>query len=242
MRVGIMQPYFAPALGYFDLISLCDQWVVFDTAQFRNKSWMSRNRILHPTSGWQYITAHVKKHSRDTRIADVELSDEAGWRDRLIARLGHYKKRAPHYPQTAALLRGALDSEQRSLARLSVELLRRVCALLDIEFAPRYFSEMDLALGPIDGPGDWALRISQALGASEYVNPPGGEHLFDPQRYRLGGVELIIRRFRDLEYQPRGYDFVPTLSIIDVMMWLPLSEIRAHLDRQRQLFEESRHG
>ncbi len=52
-----MQPYFAPALAYFDLIALTDEWVVFDTPAFRKKSWMSRNRILHPSTGWQYITA-----------------------------------------------------------------------------------------------------------------------------------------------------------------------------------------
>ena len=235
-----MQPYFAPALGYFDLIALSDQWVVFDTAQFRKKSWMCRNRVLHPSSGWQYITAHIARHSRDTRIADVELSSEPGWRENLIAKLGHYRKRAPHYQRTVDLLSASLAVEQRSLARLSVDLMSRVCDLLGIAFAPRYFSEMDLSLGEIEGPGDWALRICEAFGASEYINPPRGEPIFDRERYAAGGVELIIRRFRDIEYQPRGYSYIPTLSIADVLMWCSADEIRAHLDRERAGFEAAR--
>jgi len=234
-----MQPYFAPALGYFDLIALADSWVVFDTAQYRKKSWMGRNRILHPASGWQYITAHVARHPLETRIADIELSSEPAWRERLVAKLGHYRKRAPHYRRTADLLSGALESEPTSLARLSVDILSRVCDLLEIEFAPRFFSEMDLELGPIEGPGDWALRICEALGASEYINPPRGESIFDRRRYAASGVELIIRHFTDIEYQPRGHEYIPTLSIIDVLMWCSIDEIRDHLDRERMSFEEA---
>lgn len=232
-----MQPYFAPALGYFDLIALSDRWVVFDTAQYRKKSWMCRNRILHPKDGWQYITAHVAGHHRDTRIADVELSAEPDWRERLVAKLGHYRKRAPHYDRTAALLEASLDAERSSLCRLSVDLLSRVCRLLDIDFSPEYFSEMDLSLGPIEGPGDWALRISEALGATQYINPPRGEPIFDRERFAAAGIELLIRRFDDMVYPVRGYEFVPTLSIIDVLMWCSADEIRAHLDAERIRFE-----
>jgi len=235
MRLGIMQPYFVPALGYFDLIHLCDEWVVFDTAQYRKKSWMCRNRVLHPTTGWQFVTAHVKKHALDTPIRDIELSVEPGWREHLIAQLGHYR-RAPGYDRVITLLEAAFAAEPASLARLSVALLTGVCRLLELEFRPRYFSELGLELGPITGPGDWALRISEAMGARTYVNPPGGEGLFDPAAFTAAGIELVIRRPRELVYRPRGFEFVPMLSILDVLMWCTPGEVRAHLDRERAAF------
>ena len=75
----------------------------------------------------------------------------------------------------------------------------------------------------------WALRISEALGADEYVNPPGGEALFAPTKFEAAGIRLTIQRFENMTYPCDGYDFEPALSIIDVMMWNSPSAIVRHL-------------
>ncbi|MBN2466493.1 WbqC family protein, partial [candidate division WOR-3 bacterium] len=87
-----MQPYFFPYLGYFDLIYRTDRWVVFDTAQYIRHGWVNRNRILHPSSGWQYITAPLRQHHRDTPISGVLVKEGRDWRDRVCGQLVHYKK------------------------------------------------------------------------------------------------------------------------------------------------------
>jgi hypothetical protein len=229
MKLGIMQPYFFPYLGHFDLIHGTDRWVVFDTAQYIRHGWVNRNRILHPSSGWQYITAPLQKHHRDSPIGDILVQEGRGWRDRLCGQLVHYKKSAPYYDETAGLVRECLDSDEPSLSRLNVSILARVCAHLRIPFRYEFFSEMKLDLGQIDGPGDWALRISEALGANEYVNPPGGEALFDPAKFEAAGITLTIQRFENMTYPCDGYGFEPALSIIDVMMWNSPSAIVGHL-------------
>lgn len=239
MRLGIMQPYFAPALGYFDLINLSDRWIVFDTAQYRRRSWMNRNRILHPSEGWQYITAHVAKHPRGTPISEIALADGDEWRELMLRQLEHYRPTAPHYETAHGLLAETLASPAEGLSGLNVAFLRRACALLEIPFDPMFFSEMELELGPVEGPGDWALRISEAMGADEYVNPPGGEEIFDPEAFEGAGVRLRIRHFEDLRYDPRGYEYEPTLSLVDVLMWNPVDEVRAYLETCKRTFLES---
>lgn len=238
MRLGIMQPYFAPSLGYFDLINLSDRWIVFDTAQYRRRSWMNRNRILHPTDGWQYITAPVDKRPRGTPIADITLSDDSDWRDRMLRQLDHYRQTAPHFEVARGLLAETLDEPTDRLAELSVAFLRNGCALLGISFDPEWFSRMELEMGPVEGPGDWALRISEALGADEYVNPPGGEDIFDPDAFQAAGVRLRIRRFEEPRYDPVGYDFEPRLSLVDLLMWMPVEEARRHLEASKRAFVE----
>lgn len=233
-----MQPYFAPGLGYFDLISLCDEFIVFDTPFYRPKSWMGRNRILHPSSGWQYIKAKTGKVHRGTSIKDVTLVPGPEWRDFILRQLEHYRKTAPFFADTTKLVRECLEADTDSLAKLSVEILRQCCARLDIPFVHSFFSEMDIEMGPVEGPGDWALRISEALRATEYVNPPGGRDLFDPLAFEKAGVKLIIRDFEDMQYEPIGYDFVPSLSIIDVMMWNSPSAIQDYLLRAKHEFDE----
>ncbi len=115
------------------------------------------------------------------------------------------------------------------MSELNVRSLDVVCDYLEIPFACSVFSEMDLALGPVEGPGDWALRISEALGASEYINPPGGVDLFDPHKFEQAGIKLIIQAPVDYQYNCNGYQYQPSLSIIDVMMWNSPEDIRSYL-------------
>ena len=92
LTLGIMQPYLFPYIGYFDLINRTDQWVVFDLVQYNSKSWMNRNRVLHPVKGWQYITAPVSKCSLGTLIKDVFIKDMEAVEQKIMGQLQHYKK------------------------------------------------------------------------------------------------------------------------------------------------------
>src|SRR5580693_8893111 len=109
MRLGIMQPYLFPYPGYFDLINRCDRWVVFDTAQYIRHGWVNRNRILHPTSGWQYIIVPLKKHERETPINQIETQPYEQWASRILGQLQHYKKKAPGYAVASALVDDCLS-------------------------------------------------------------------------------------------------------------------------------------
>jgi hypothetical protein len=106
-----MQRHFAPPGGYFDLISRCDKRVVFDVTDYRPKSWMVRNRLLHPASGSQYIKAQTGKVHRGTAIRDVRLPPGRDWRDLILRQLEHYRRRAPFFDDTFQLLEHCLDSE-----------------------------------------------------------------------------------------------------------------------------------
>jgi len=232
MRLGIMQPYFFPYLGYFDVINCVDKWIVFDTAQYIRHGWINRNRILHPKEGWQYIIVPLKKHSRETAIKDVRIANDQRWKERIVGQLQHYRKKAPYFTETMSLVEDCLSLEEDSISRLNVFILDKVCAYLGIHFDYSFFSEMSLELGPVEGPGDWALRISEAMGAKEYVNPPGA-NFFDERKFRNAGIRLTIRKLPPFEYSCRGYEFIPNLSIIDVLMWNEPEKIKSYLDEHR---------
>jgi hypothetical protein len=233
MKLALMQPYFFPYLGYFDLINISDRWIVFDSVQYIQRGWINRNRILHPKEGWQYIIVPRKKHGTQTAIKDVEVSTAPKWPRRILAQIQHYQKGAPYYGETYQLVEECLAVKESSLSRLNVAILEKVCRYLGMSFHYEYFSEMVLELGPVEGPGDWALRIAASLGAKEYVNPPGGKTIFDPSRFQAAGIKLNIRNLPHMEYNCRGYNFVPDLSIIDVLMWNPPEKVKGYLDEHR---------
>jgi hypothetical protein len=233
MRLGVMQPYFFPYLGYFDLIASVDRWIVADTVQHMRHGWVTRNRVLQQASGWQYILVPVRKHTLQTPIMDIEISG-TDWRTTVRRQLDHYRKRAPGYADTMALVERCLGRPETHLSRLNTAILEEVCGFLGLPFEFSYLSEMNLQLEPIAGPADWALRISQAVGASEYVNPPGGVALYDPAQFTAHGIRLEIRKMVDFKYDCGCYEFVPNLSIVDVLMWNDRASVRGYLDKRRQ--------
>jgi hypothetical protein len=238
MRLGIMQPYFFPYLGYFDLINRVDRWIIFDTAQYIRHGWVNRNRILHPTEGWQYILVPLVKHSRDSAINDVQTKDPSEWRPRILGQISHYRKRAPYFPQTYRLVEECLGTDQQNLAQLNAIILIKVCAYLGIAFNYTLFSEMNLTIGPVVTPGDWALRISEAIKADEYLNPPGGEDLFDRAQFAAAGIRLRIQETFEFSYACPGYKFEPNLSVVDALMWNSPETVKAFLDRRRAAVAE----
>jgi len=236
MRLGIMQPYFFPYLGYFSLIASVDEWVVFDVTQYTPKTWMNRNRILHPESGWQYITVALASASIAIKTAEATVLDPEKSKRTILGKLSHYRKDAPCYDEVVTLVERSFDrSPDDSLAALNISALTAVCDYLEIPFSFRVASRLSLEYPPNLGAGDWAPFICRELGASEYVNPVGGRHLFDAAKFRNMGIDLYFCEFEEFQYDTARFKFEPHLSVLDVMMWNSPESIRAAIQRHTRL-------
>jgi hypothetical protein len=221
MKLGIMQPYFFPYAGYFELIASVDRWVVFDTVKYNRRSWMNRNRILSPRQGWQYVGVPVRHAPSGTPVHAVTLVDKRAALARLLAQMEHYRRSAPYYRETARLVE---DSFARTasdrLVDLNVGTQAAVCEYLQIPFRWQLCSESGFDLRAVEHPGQWALRICEAMGAQTYVNPPGGIDLFRTEEWTRAGIALQFLEVSQVRYPCAPYGFEPSLSILDVLMWL----------------------
>ncbi|MEM1404162.1 MAG: WbqC family protein [Pseudomonadota bacterium] len=216
-----MQPYFFPYLGYFQLLSAADRWVVFDETQFVHKGWVNRNRVLHPDPGkeWRYLTVPLHKLHREDRICDVVVKGESDWTADFFAKLTTYRKQAPFYDETIDFLRSCIVPDTESLSLTLISTLTATAEYLGIDTPLVVQSELALELGDVQHAGQWALRISQALGASTYLNPIGGRDIFRPQEFQNAGIGLEFLRPALPAYDQKREPFTPGLSIIDVLMW-----------------------
>ncbi|TKW62079.1 MAG: WbqC family protein [Blastochloris viridis] len=224
-----MQPYFFPYMGHFALIAAVDEWIVFDVTQYTPRTWMNRNRILHPTQEWQYVTVPLCNSSISIKTQDARVQDVAAAKQSTLGKLSHYRK-APFYWKVKSLVELAFDATQSdSLVALNVACLKEVCAYLEIPFRYRICSELELKYPEHMEAGDWAPFISQHVGATEYLNPLGGKELFDSKIFKEKGIELLFADFARFDYETPGYTFEPHLSILDVMMWNAPDVIREAL-------------
>lgn len=225
MKVGIMQPYFLPYLGYYALIKNTDKWIVFDEVQFIRHGWIERNRVLKPNDGWQYISVPLEKHSQKTLIKEIKVRNTENWKAKIIKQLDHYKKKAPYFSQVISFLQNTFLLQADNISLLNVHLLNESCKYLGIPFHYEIYSEMNLIIEPVNLPGDWALNISKAIGATCYINPPGGIELFEKEKFDKSGIDLMFLKINITEYDQKRTVFEPGLSILDIMMFNSPDEI-----------------
>lgn len=226
MKLAIMQPYFFPYVGYFSLMVYADRFICFDTAQYISRGWINRNRILSSKGEPIYMSVPIKKAPRDTAIKDIEIDNSQNWTDKILGQLTTYKRKAPHYKESIDVITEILSSNEiGSLSRLNTHIIMKLAAYLEIECKFDVFSEMDLEIENAKKPDEWALNISKALGADEYVNPPGGVSFFDKTKYDEANIKLKFLQSNLKPYRQRIGRWEPGLSIVDVMMFCDRNEI-----------------
>ncbi|MGV8844144.1 MAG: WbqC family protein [Pseudomonas sp.] len=233
--LGIMQPYFFPYLGYFQLIAAVERGVIFDTAQYTRKSWMNRNRILDGKGGWQYINVPVSTTLGTSIHATTVINHSVALR-RILGQLEHYRGKAPFYQKVCELVRCAFASvTSNGIGDLNTQSLKAVCDYLGLAFSWTPHSAMNLQLPPIKHPGQWALEISSQLGARQYINSPGGREIFVASEWQERGIELSFLDLSPFVYCTEPYDLIENLSILDVLMWSEPGNVTAYIRENTRL-------
>ncbi len=227
--VSMMQPYLFPYLGYFQLIARSDVFVLGDDLQYVKGSWINRNRVLAHGQP-KLITFPLRKASQFTAINQRWLCDEFPQEtQKLLKTLEYVYARAPYKDEVMTLVRQILAHPERNLARFIENSIRRICAYLQIATPIRIGSEMGLP-ARMDKQ-ERIITIASKTKAELYINPIGGTALYSPAFFRAHGLALRFLRMDDLSYAQLNHPFVPSLSIIDVLMFNSRSEAQALLKR-----------
>lgn len=222
MRVAINQPYFLPYIGYFQLIAATDLFVVYDRIKYTKKGWINRNRFLLNGADAMF-SLPLRKGPDSLDIVERSLAPEFD-RGRLLLQLAGAYRKAPQFAPTFELLERVVRHPDDNLFGYLHHALLETCRHLGIGTGIRVSSTIayDNALKGQDK----VLAICAALGARDYVNAIGGTGLYASEDFAARGVTLHFLRARPFEYPQFGAPFVPWLSIIDVLMFNPLDEVR----------------
>ena len=225
MRLAIMQPYFFPYIGYFQLIAAVDLFIVYDNIKYTKKGWINRNRMLQ--NGKDVMFSLPLKHDSDQLdVCDRELATDFN-RDKLLNQFKGSYSRAPYFSQTLTLIEQIVLHHDTNLFRFLHHCIIKTCEYLGIATEIRISS--GIAIDHDLKNQDKVLALCAALGASTYVNAIGGRELYSKETFRERGVELKFIQSKPFEYPQFGDEFVPWLSIVDVMMFNSVETIKESL-------------
>jgi len=224
-KVAIMQPYFFPYIGYFQLMREVDVFVVYDNIKYTKKGWINRNRFLRNDEA--AIFSLPLKHAPDRLgIVERELASEFSPRELLAQIEGAYRC-APYFESTFPVVQDIVRAPKRNLFEYLFNSICRIKEHLEITTSLVISSTID-ANHSLHGQ-DRVLTICRTLRVKTYVNPTGGRALYAATVFRDSGMELAFLEPRLLPYDQFGGDFVPALSILDVLMFNSLERIRSDL-------------
>ena len=237
-----MQPYFMPYIGYLNLAFNVDQWVFFDIPQFNKKSWMNRNKILHPDpeKSFSYINIPIEKAEKGTPIQDIKINYSIDWADTLVRQLDHYRRmRAPNFDAVIDLIYEIYKNNANDFTHLIEKQMKNISKYLDVPFKSMRSSEIDFDRSSILGSGDWALEISKHLGARHYINPIGGVSIFDEKKFLANDMKISFLKPTLSPYKQSHRKFTPGLSIIDQLMFLDPLDIKDRIENDYTLLSST---
>ena len=232
MTIAVMQPYIFPYLGYYQLVQAVDSFVFFDDVNFINKGWINRNRILINSDAVRF-TIPLIKASQNKLINEIEISDFGKWRTDFLRLIEVNYKKAPCFTFFYEWLDDFLNAkEYSSISELTADSVKSISALLGITAQFLKSSDLEYRSSELQSGQDKIVSICKMLKADHYINPINGMVMYDNERFHSENIVLDFIKMDDVAYdQFQKTDFIPSLSIIDVFMFVNVEEIKKLLDQ-----------
>ena len=231
MKIAIMQPYFFPYIGYFQLIAAVDLFIVYDNIKYTKKGWINRNRMLQGGKDVMF-SLPLRSDSDALDVRDRALAPDFN-RNKLLNQLRGAYGHAPHFADVFPMIERAVRHDDPNLFGFLNHALACACGHLGLTTPIRASSGIDIDHGLKNQ--DKVIALSKAVGAATYVNAIGGLDLYNQGAFREQGLDLKFIRAKPFEYAQFGDPFVPWLSIIDVLMFNPLDAVRATVSNHYEM-------
>ena len=223
MTLAIMQPYFFPYLGYFQLLAVAQTFVFLDDVNYQKGGWINRNRINRDGEEC-WFSIPVRKASHRRKISDTLASGDTKWRKNLLRQLEYAYRDAPFRSEGLDLVQRVFDFETEHIGELAkrsvVEVLKRLNCNVNLVWTSTIFKN-DHLTGQ-----DRVIDICKCNAAATYINASGGRSLYDERAFFEQGINLeFVQPVTKSSCRLKGN----TLSIIDALMNHSADEVASAL-------------
>ena len=225
MKLGIMQPYFLPYIGYFQLIKAVDKYVIYDDVNFIKKGWINRNNFLFNGQSFMF-TLTLLKASQNKLINEIFVLED---QSKLLKTIRIAYQKAPQFLSVFPVVENIFGYEDKNLARYVGNSLIQIADYLQLNTEFIYSSdiEKDHSLKAQDK----ILNLCEMMRTTEYINAIGGMELYSKELFEGNNIKLSFLKTQSAEYKQFGNSFVPNLSILDVLMFNSVEETNKLLEQ-----------
>lgn len=227
-KIGIMQPYFFPYIGYWQLINSVDVFVVYDDVNYIKNGWINRNNILLNKSK-HLVTLPLQGASSFSLINQIKMAPNLKVKQKLLKTFSTAYSKAPNFSSVFPIIEETVCCESDFISDAIFYSIKKIAEYLNID------TEIVLSSSLLNKNNDLmaqdkVINICKLLNGNQYINSIGGMDLYNKDDFKTEEIDLSFIKPNLIEYKQFGSDFVPGLSIIDVLMFNSPEEIRKMLD------------
>lgn len=237
MKLAIMQPYLFPYIGYWQLISAVDKFVVYDDVNFISRGWINRNNILFDGKA-KLVTLALSKASINKLINEIDIANELGTKEAFLKTIQNAYKKAPFFQAVFPILEKVILNPENNIASYILTSLKSICSYLGIQ--TEFIVSSDISKDNSLRGDDKIVHICEILGAKTYINPSGGVEIYHDNKFTEKGISLFFLRpeLDKIRYAQWSSPFVNGLSIIDILMFNSPGEIQEKIIPKFQLMKK----
>ena len=226
MKLAIMQPYFFPYIGYWQLLNAVDTFVIYDNIKYTKKGWINRNNYLL-NGKLKTFSIPLKKDSDYLNIDDRYLF-EGFDKNKLLNQIKGAYGKAPYFNSVFSLIKSIINYKERNLFSYKKNSIEAVYDYLNLN--TNIINSSSIQINHDRKGQDKVISICEILNATTYINPIGGVDLYDKKTFRNYGINLEFIKPKIIKYKQFDFEFVDSLSIIDVLMFNNKFEINRMLN------------
>lgn len=223
MNLAVMQPYLFPYIGYFQLIYASDLFIIYDDVSYIKQGYINRNNILSP-NGPVRFTVPVPGASSNKLISELSYSADV---KKVLKTIQQSYSKSPYFDEAYPLIESILTYHNRDIAELCLKNYRDILEYLGLQ--RKFLKSSELDYDRALTAKDRLINFSHKFGADCYINTPGGRELYNKLDFAKESVDLKFINSFSIQYDQGIGDFVPNLSIIDMLMNCPSNKIHEFL-------------
>jgi hypothetical protein len=229
MKIAVMQPYVFPYIGYFQLVNAVDEFVFYDDVNFMKKSYINHNNLLVNSEKHRFVIP-CKGISQNKLIKDIELFLDKKAKEKLLKTISQAYKKAPFFGQVFFVLEQLIKEDtSKTISEFAIKSIKVISNYLSIECvwsisSERYPESVGLKKEMR------LINIAHKANATQYINPIGGLDLYKKSDFEEHDLTLRFLKSNTINYKQFSNDFVPWLSMIDVLMFNNISDIKTLLN------------
>lgn len=231
MKVAINQPFTFPYIGFYQLVSKVDKFIFYDDVTFMKQSWINRNRILLNGKD-HFFSIQLENASSFKLISDTNVKYNPIVIEKTLKTFVQAYSKAPHFNKNFPLIEECFKSikNENKISKIAYNSIKSVCDYLGIKTQFEFSSEKYAQTRGI-GRKERLYEILRINNATDYVNLPGGTGLYSKDEFIQHGYRLHFIDRGEIKYKQYNNDFVPWLSIIDVLMFNSVEETKALINK-----------
>lgn len=228
MKLGIMQPYIFPYIGYWQLLNSVDCFVILDDVNFIRRGYMNRNSILINNKAYRF-TIPIMKASQNRLICDTKIMFTDKEKKLFLQRIEFAYKKAPYYKQAYPIIQKIINHDNDDFTEYAYNSIKILMAYLSIDTQIVLSSNIEKN-SKLHGQ-DRIIEICKKMGADTYINPSGGRNLYSSEAFTKERISLYFldQTKEKIKYKQFNSGFVDNLSIIDIIMFNSVEDIRKML-------------